>query len=230
MIVSVSQRKSESIQQWRRQIGCRMHLRARQGPRPQALLTYRIDVEPENGLVPLDRILFLVLFDEERRDDRCELQLYTRFAGYATTIEQGRIQIGGAARCRFSKDLRRSPAVGGRGSRLDALDRDLVVQALAEERYLERHARHPHFPRRNSPKLPSLWVVANSLTTEGDGFQKLVPLEERASDGAAGEIFVDLRSFPKRQVLNVNHPRRDLYGGAGRVEFDFYHSPFHSVA
>jgi hypothetical protein len=228
MIVSVSHRKSESIQKWRRQIGCRMHSRAQQGARPHALLTYRVDGEAENGFVRLDRILFLVLFDESRWNGCDELQLRTRFVGYSATFENGRIQIGGNRQCRFAKDLRRSPTVGGRGSRLDALDRETVDQAFASERHLERHARHPHYPRRNSPKLPSLWAIKSSTAEHGD-LTKLAPLEEMPLSDGLVNVFVDLRSFPKRQVLKVNHPRRDLCGRAGRIDFDFYHTPFHSV-
>ena len=231
MIVSVQKRKLESLQQWRRQIGCRMHHMLRQGPRPHAILSYRLHAEPENGLVPLNRITFFVLFDEWRLDSQEDRHLVTHFRGFSATVVNGSVHLGGAHLCRLAKDLRRSPVVGGRGARLDALDSGLLETALAWERSLERHSRHPHYPRRREPKLPALWCSTNDSSARQDGFRLLAPVEEALLSGASPtKVLVDVRSFPKRQVFCLSNVSRDLRGRSGCIEFDFCSSRFDSVA
>lgn len=75
---------------------------------------------------------------------------------------------------RFDKNLRLAPMTGGRGPRFDAADGELITLALGLERHLERCSRHPHYPRRRSPQLPSLfgrtiwavmWIVARNDAT-----------------------------------------------------------------
>lgn len=231
MIISLQNRKLESLQQWRRQIGCRMHHMLRQGPRPHALLSYRLHAEPEHGLVPLNRITFFVMFDEWRVDSQEERQLVTHFRGFSADVIHGRVRLGGAELCRLDKDLRRAPVVGGRGTRLDAIDSGLIETALAWERSLERHSRHPHYPRRQTPKLPSLWSSTNESSAEEDGFRHLAPWEEAVDAGVlATQVLVDVRSFPKRQVFCLSNVSRDLRGRSGCIEFDFCSSRFDSVA
>jgi hypothetical protein len=231
MIVSLQKRKLESLQRWRRQIGCRMHHLPRQGPRPHALLSYRLHVEPENGFVPLSRMTFFVLFDEWQFNSQEERRLVTRFLGFSAICIGGGIRIGGPQLCRLDKDLRRAPVVGGRGSRLNALDGGLLETALACERSLERYARHPHFPRRHSPKIPSLWSSTNESSADDDGFRLLAPLDQAIRSSVSAEnVLVDVRSIPKRQVIGITNPNRDLRGQVGCVEFDFYGSRFSSIA
>jgi hypothetical protein len=105
---------------------------------------------------------------------------------------------------RLDKDIRLVPATGGRGQRFDAADGELLAFALDLERYLERCARHPHFPRRRTPLLP---IASTSV----------------GSDDAR---LVDPATLPKRQVVPLNSPERDLCGRSGTTLFDFYHTRF----
>ena len=191
----------ELMQAWRRQLGQRARAAERHGPRPFAVVGYRVRGPVIDGCVPLRQLTLVALFDELAPAGT----LTTRLVGVAGNVTAAGVRFGGPMLSRFDKDLRLAPAAGGRGSRLDTNDGGFLSFALQLERYLERCARHPFMPRRTTPRLPEL-----------------------TADGVAGdgEYLVDLTTLPKRQVLAIDNPATDLRGRCGSTEFDFYHTRF----
>lgn len=142
---------------WRRQIGHRHRLAAERGPRPFAVISYRVRGRPvDDRYVPLRHLTLVALYDERTPDG----ELATRLVGVGGLIDGVALRFGGPALSRFDKNLRMPPQAGGRGPRLDAADDEFLSFALSLERYLERCARHPYVPRRRLPRLPS-------VTTDG---------------------------------------------------------------
>ena len=191
----------ELMQAWRRQLGQRARVAERHGPRPFAVVGYRVRGPVIDGCVPLRQLTLVALFDELAPSGT----LITRLVGVAGNVTAEGVCFGGPALSRFDKDLRLAPATGGRGPRLDTNDGEFLSFALQLERYLERCARHPYVPRRRIPRLP-------------------VRPAEGLAPGDAG--LVELTSLPKRQVLPLSSPRDDLCGRFGTTEFDFYNTRF----
>lgn len=187
---------------WRRQLGQRATIAARNGPRPFAVVSYRTRGPLVAYRIALRHLTLVALFDERLPDG----DLATRLVGLRGEIDGAGLRFGGPHGCRFDKDLRLAPAVGARGPRLDTADAELFAFALQLERYLERCSRHPYMPRRTVPRLPDI--------CSGEGA------------ASAGECFVDLTSLPKRQVLVCADPRRALCGKTGSTAFDFYSTDF----
>lgn len=217
---------SAILQRWRRQIACRTELADRRGVRPFVLVGYRLDGTPEGTLVPLERLTFLVLFDEWDEDDR----LATRLLGFRGRTMHDLIQVGGPELTRFEKDLRLPPC-SGNGRRLDPHDAALCEAALSWEKYLERVNRHPHYPRRNILRWPTWWCSAaelpKHLPTRCLRGETLISVEAAAANGLPiRQVFVDVAGVPKRQVLAGDDPCRLLCGESGMVSFDLYHSKF----
>jgi hypothetical protein len=192
---------TELMQAWRRQLGQRARTAERLGPRPFAIVGYRVRGSIVDGCVPLKNLTLVVLYDELSSDG----SLATRLVGVAGSIVAGTLRLGGPDLTRFEKDLRLAPAAGGRGARLDTADGEFLSYALQLERYLERCARHPYVPRRRVPSLPVL--------PEGDA-------------SFDDTCLVELAALPKRQVLALSSPRADLQGRFGTTEFDFHQTRF----
>lgn len=192
---------TELMQAWRRQLGQRARVAERHGPRPFAVIGYRIRGPVLDGCVPLKNLTLVALFDELSSTGT----LATRLIGVAGCIEAGGVRFGGPALSRFEKDLRLAPAAGGRGPRLDTTDAEFLSFALQLEQYLERCSRHPYVPRRRVPRLPVL---------PEEGFTSV--------EGG----LVELTSLPKRQILPLSSPRDDLRGRCVTTEFDFYDTRF----
>lgn len=191
----------ESMQLWRRQVGRRERAASTRGPRPFAVLGYRLPgVAVASSLAELRRLTLVALYDAY--DDQGKLQ--TRVVGVGGAMDGEGLRFGGVDLARFDKDLRLAPTAGGRGLRFDAADGELLIFSLGLERHLERCSRYPHAPRRRSPQLPSPAAV----------------------EGAAGLTLVDLTSIPKRQVLKFDSAARDLVGRVGAILFDFANTRF----
>ena len=217
---------SETLQRWRRQIASRTTLAERRGIRPFALIGCRIAGTESGTLVPLERLSFVVMFDDRNDDDR----LSTRLLGFRARWVSDRLQIGGPEGSLFDKDVRLAPGTGS-GSRLDPHDAELCELALGWEQHLERLNRHPHFPRRNILRWPAWWCVVGTipsgLPTKSLGRQQLVPLETAVARGLSiTGVFADVAGLPKRQVLAGADPRRLLSGGQGVVAFDLVRTRF----
>jgi hypothetical protein len=65
--------------------------------------------------------------------------------------------------------------------------------------FIERCARHPFMPRRSVPRLPVIEAGAE------------------VNDAC----FIDVSTLPKRQVITLESPERDLVGRSGTTVFDF---------
>lgn len=186
---------------WRRQIGHRHTLAALRGPRPFAVISYRVDGPLiEDRYIPLRRLMLVALFDH-RLDDG---SLATRLVGVAAGVDQDGLHFGGIRLTRFDKNLRLAPTRGRVGARLDAADEEFFEYAVALERFLERCCRHPHMPRSRVPRLPASEVeIAVGKNT-----------------------LVDVTTLPKRQVIRLDDPERDLVGRIGMTTYDFVHTRF----
>ena len=202
MIVTIeSPSAADRMAMWRRQIGHRHTLAAERGPRPFAVIGFRVQgALIEDRYAPLRRLTLVGLFDHQQGDGR----LATRLVGAAVHVEPQGLSIGGVEHTRFDKDLRLAPACGRVGARLDAADAEFFEFALSLERFLERCARHPYMPRARVPRLPTL------------------------EPGAAADetSLVDVTTLPKRQVLRLSTPEKDLVGRVGTTLFDFVNTRF----
>jgi hypothetical protein len=186
---------------WRRQIGQRHLLAVERGPRPFAVVSYRVQGRlVADRYIPLRRLTLVALFDHWLDDGR----LATRLIGVAAGADSNGLEFGGVRRSRFEKDLRLAPTRGPVGARLDALDGEFFDFAISLERYLERCARHPYMPRARVPRLPTL----------------------KAGVGTDETSLVDLATLPKRQVIRLTTPERDLVGRIGPTMFDFVNTRF----
>lgn len=186
---------------WRRQIGHRHALAGERGPRPFAVVSYLV-----RGLLIEDRyvhprqLVLTALFDERLPTG----ELATRFVGVGASVEPDGLHFGGVERSRFDKDLRLAPTKGRRGARLDAADGEFFEFALSLERFLERSARHPFMPRRPVPRLPVIETGAEMNDT----------------------CLIDVSTLPKRQVITLGSPERDLVGRSGTTAFDLVNTRF----
>ena len=186
---------------WRRQIGHRHTLAGDRGPRPFAVIGYLVHGRlREDRYVPLRHLTLTALFDERLETG----EPATRLVGMAGVVTADGLCFGGVEYGRFDKNLRLAPAQGRRGARLDIADNEFFEYALSLERFLERCARHPFMPRRRTPRLP----VLESIDDGGDRY------------------VVDVTTLPKRQVIALAPPERDLVGRTGSTVFDFYHTRF----
>lgn len=189
---------------WRRQIGHRHALALERGPRPFAVISYRLSgALPDERHVPLRRLTLVALYDQRLEDGR----LATRLVGAAGAVEPDGLRFGGPSLSRFDKDLRLAPARGRGGARLDTGDGEFFEFALALERYLERCARHPYMPRAHVPRLPT--PAAGPVTDAGPR--------------------IDVVKLPKRQVIRLTDPERELVGRVGTTTFDFVNTRFRVV-
>lgn len=210
---------SAVLQRWRRQIASRSELAEQRGPRPFALVGYRVSGRTEDTLVPLDRLSFVALFDERDNDDRLD----TRFLAARVCGDAAGIRVGGVDQTLFDKNIRLAPASQS-GSRLDPHDAALCELAFGWEQYLERINRHPHYPRRNSIRWPQ-WH-AEVMPSASAGTTQLVHWDTAVAQRLPVlKVWADVAGLPKRQII-AGAPRRVLCGIHGSVTFDLFHSRF----
>ncbi|MGA2619395.1 MAG: hypothetical protein ABSF26_17445 [Thermoguttaceae bacterium] len=244
----IAQLQESLLNDWRR---C-MAQRQSTGHRPLAALGSMVDGPVCNGLVELERLTLVVLYDEPLSRN----QLALRLAGYFGTQVPWGVMWGGAEQGRFFKDLSLQPVPQGRGLRLDLARPRLLRIGLQLERELEHYARHPSSPLRPNLRLPCLWAaftpdhVAN---ISGDG-PELEAYARRMRNGTAeafsavrrqhygltlhplawvsrhweraAAIFVDLVRFPNRQVFRLDSLPGNLAGYQDAVEFNLFESRF----
>lgn len=190
----------ESMVDWRRQVGRSGGRTSPVAVRPFAIVSYSFRRKPRQWpLVDLRDVTLLALFDEQQPSGR----LATRLVGISGHLINQGLDFGGPEHCRFDKDLRLRPVAGGRGASFDPARGELLAVALQLDRYLERYARYPYFPRRSIPKLPAL------VSSEHQGRATLV----------------DFSWVRKRQVITYASPD-NLRGISGNTSFDFYHTRF----
>jgi hypothetical protein len=186
---------------WRRQIGHRHTLAGERGPRPFAVVGHRIRGPLVDDRYVLLRHLTLTALFDQRLDTG---ELATRLVGVGGMVTADGLRFGGPDLSRFDKDLRLAPATGRHGARLDAADGEFFEYALALERFLERCAHHPFMPRRAVPRLPVVEFGAE----------------------AKNVCFIDVSTLPKRQVIPLDSPERDLVGRSGTTAFDLMNTRF----
>lgn len=233
---------------WRRHFGSQFRRRCRRCPRPMAALVYYPRGPVIDGLIDLRRLEIWILHDvpSSSRTIRHRLACYR-----AVPIRWG-VLLGGAAQIRFEKDLALVPGLSSPGRRLSTVNERLITWALQLDRYLERHARYPYFPRCNTPRMPQFLVTLNGDQPQGDGpefeafhekasmdaqqarvrfrrlhcRQWLYPLEFVSHAGQRFQsVYVDLKTIPKRQVIRLDG-NESLVGYRGACQYDLLNSRF----
>jgi hypothetical protein len=236
-----------TLDQWRQRFYGRR--RRRDQPWPQAALGYLTGGPVIDGLIEIENLTFVLLYDEPIPGGPCALRL----AGYSCHCVPWGVRIGGDGHCEFRKDLFLQPVPDGSGYRLDQADDELIELGLELDRELYRHARMGQ-DARDRPCLPAFWAgfpaeVAASINGGGPEFQAdaarngiepqaLLERLRRHHKGMvafplplvshhwqqAATIFADLRNFPKQQVFRY-FQLEDLTGFYKASEFDFVSRP-----
>jgi hypothetical protein len=201
-----------------------------------------------DGLVEVEKLRIIILYDEPLRWRHCALRL----AGYSGSRIPWGVRFGGPENCRFCKDLRLQPVPDGPGYRLDLADEGLLTLGLGLERVLDRCAWYSQRQIREHVCLPKLWAAfspADAMNITGDGPeleayaqrtgrspQRLLEHLRRDHLGMtilplawvshhrqqAVAVFADLKRFPRCQVFRLRHIPDDLIGFQGAAEHNFY--------
>ena len=237
------------LDQWRHRLGgrCR-HAQSR----PLAAMGYLTNGPVIDGLIEVERLTLIILFDEPLRTGHCALRL----AGYSGSRVPWGVRFGGPENCRFVKDLSLQPIPGARGYRLDLANTELLKLGLGLDRELDRCTRYRQRPVRKQVCLPKLWAgfhprEAANLTGDGPELaayaertgrspQHLLEHLRRDHFGLtlyplawtshhwqqAVAVFADLERFPRWQVFRLHHLPDVLIGYQDATEFDFLRSRF----
>ena len=236
------------LDRWRQRLGGR---RRRVQPRPLAAMGYLAKGMVTNGLIKVENLTIVLLYDEPITPGHCALRL----AGYSGRRVPWGVRFGGHDQCQFLKDLSLQPVPAGRGYRVDVANTELLALGLGLEREMDRCARYQQQHVREQVCLPKLWAgfrPADAAGITGDGpelaayaaFTGRSPqhlLEHLRRDQfdlvlypfawvshhwrQAVTIFADLERYPKRQVFQLRQMPDDLFGYQGAAEFNF-HSGF----
>jgi len=232
------------LDQWRRRLGGRCR---RTEARPLAAMSYLIDGPVNAGLVKIENLTMVLLYDEQLSPGHCALRL----AGYSGKRIPWGVRFGGPDQCKFFKDLSLQPVPGARGYRLDVDDSTILSLGLALEHQLDRHARYRQQHVRDRVYLPKLWAgfrPADAAGIVGDG-PELAAYAERTGRPPqhllehlrrdcfglalyplawvshhwqeAVAVFADMDRFPRRQVFRLRQLPDDLIGFHDAAEFNF---------
>lgn len=234
------------LELWQRQFGSH-----RRPICPLAAMGYLTNGSVVGGLLEVDKLVLVVLYDEPDDFGRARRIL----AGFTGTRVPWGVRWGGPEGSTFFKHLRLSPRPGAKGVRLDTAG-DLLHLALHLDREIQRHWHYGRRCKRDQLLLPRLWAGFRPTDTgavTGDG-PELTAYCQRTGispDHAlrtirrdyfglvlhplgwvshhwqrAVAIFADLDHFPKRQVFPVHRPSEELVGCCGATEYDFLHDRF----
>ena len=225
-------------------------------PRPLAALGYLANGPVTDGLIEVEKLTLVILYDELIRPGHC----VHRLAEYSGCRVPWGVRFGGPEQGRFFQDLRLQPVPEARGYRLDLTSTELLALGLGLERELDRYARYRQQQVREHVQLPKLWAAfrpADAASITGDGPelaacaartgrspQSLLEHLRRDHFGLvlyplawvshrwqqAVTVFADLERFPTRQVFRLRQPADDLVGFRGAAAFDFYDSRFKRTA
>jgi len=237
------------LDQWRWRLGGRHGNRS---PRPLGALGYLARGPVLEGLVEIEKLVLVVLYDEPAGQGQHSLRL----AGYSGASVPWGVKWGGSQQCKFNKNLLLQPVADGPGLRLSTAGSDLLRLGLQLDRDLDRHIRYPSLPVRPQLRLPYLWAGfkpadVSSMTGEGPELaaygrrtgrspQRLLEGIRRDCFGLslyplcwvshhwqqAVTVFADLERFPRRQVFSLRRLPGDLIGYRDAAEHDFYHNRF----
>ena len=235
----------ELLNQWQRQFSFRQK---RGGSRGIGALGWVVEGKQTGELVELERLLFVVVYDEQFASEKTAVRVGTY---RASRIEHG-VQYGGPANARLYKDMMLSPRPGGGHLRLDLYNMAVLDRALRLNRRIDVALRFQPRISRRGLRLPRLWAafspeVACGLAGSGPEFEALcgrfgvepdlmLRKFERERDGlalyplewvsdrlaAASAVLVERTGFPSCQVFGVASPEVDLVGYSGAAAFDFY--------
>ncbi len=142
--------QSSLVVRWQHRFAGRRRTRAQ--PRPLAALGYLVNGAVMDGLVEIENLVLVVLYDEAMDSGRRALRL----AGFGGARMPWGVTWGGPDQSRFFKDLLLRPIPGARGLRLDASRTKLLQLAMQLDRQLQRYSRRPCLVRRQRPRLPQL--------------------------------------------------------------------------
>ena len=242
--------KPPLLDQWRRTVGSRRRRRAQ--PKPLAAMGYLTNGPVIEGLIEIEKLVLVVLYDEPDQHGRPALRL----AGFSGACIPWGVRWGGPEQCRFFKNLQLQPRPAAKGQRLDSSSVDLLRLGLQLERELQRHIRYGRRLKRQQVQLPKLWAGFRAtdvpeITGEGpelDAYcrrtgkstQSLLKQFRRGYCGLtlyplpwmshhwqqAVAVLADLEHFPRRQVFPLRSLPDDLVGCQGAAECDFYGSRF----
>ncbi len=232
------------INQWRHQLGRRQA----DGRRPLGALGYLANGPVVGGLIEIDKLVLVVLHDEQHRD-----AAVLSLTGFSARRVPWGVEWGGHQGSRFFKDLRLQPVPQARGRRIDGDGAQLVQLGLQLDRQVERHCQERWLPVRRYLRLPRLWAgfrYSNVSAVHGDGPELAAICRKRKRSAAdllqavhrehnglvlypldwvshlwqqAETILADLRGFPRQQVFALKDPHTDLEGYRGASAFDFSH-------
>lgn len=241
---------SSPLDQWRQRLGGRRCFHAQ--PRPMAALGYLADGPVIEGLIEIEKLTPVLLWDEPADKGRLALRL----VGYSASRVPWGVRFGGPEQCRFFKDLSLQPVSQARGYRLDLASAELLLLGLALARELDCHTRYHRRKVRERIRLPKLWAgfrATDASDIVGDGPElaeyacridksrnELMARLRRRHFGLilhplawvshhwqqAVAIFADLARFPRRQVFSLNQLPGNLVGFQGAAEHDFFQSRF----
>ena len=223
-------------------------------PRPFGALGYLTNEPVIHGLIEIEKLVLVVLYDEPIGASRSALRL----AGFTGTAVPWGVRWGGPDQSKFFKDLLLQPVPHGRGLRLDAACTELLQLGLQLDRQLEKNARCRWLRKRRHVRLPRLWAafrpsdaagltgggpeLAATCRRSGESSSRLLKKAKRKQFGLvlyplewvshrwqqAVAVFADLERFPKHQLFSLRHLPDDLQGCQGAAEFDFFQSRFRS--
>lgn len=235
---------------WHSQLGRRARRFAL--PRPFGSLSFLANGAVVDGLIEVENLVLVTLYDEEDVAGHTSVTL----AGFSARRVAWGVQWGGPDNSLFRKNLLLRPRADARGRRLDVPRAQLLELALQLDRQVDRYSRYMHRKVREGFKLPPLWAgfrKSHALKVSADGPELLAAAQrngnlpgdllsqgQRDYEGlvlypldwvshhwpSIAAVFADLRQFPGRQVFPVSQPEQDLQGFCGAVQFDFYHDRF----
>ncbi len=205
-----------------------------------------------DALLPLRRVLFVVLYDENAGRS----SQWTRLAGYGACRVPWGVRCGGAQDCRFDKKAALKPKPRATGWRLDARSRTIIRAAHELRKEIAAQSDQPPGAIRRHIQLPDFWAgfgPADTGRIQGDGPELLGEVhatgrsaeelmrDRRRDDNGLSlyplpwvshlwerfrAVLVDLGGSSKHQVFELSDPATDLCGFRAACEFDFFHSRF----
>ena len=236
------------LDQWRQHLGGRCR---RTEARPLAAMGYLLGGRVTDGLIEVEKLTMVILYDEPIRPGHCALRL----AGYAGKRIPWGVRFGGPYECKFFKDLSLQPVPGAGGYRLNLARAELLSLGVALEREMDRCARYRQQHIRERLCLPKLWagfrhedaakitgdgpeLAAYALRT-GRSPRRLLERLRRDCHGLAlyplawvshhwhqaVSVLADLDRFPRRQVFRLGQLPDDLVGFHDAAAFDFGSGP-----
>ena len=207
------------------------------------------------GLIPLRRVLFVVLYDE----DAGWSPPRTRLAGYSARRVPWGVRCGGAQDCQFDKDANLRPKPRAVGWRMDSRHRAVLRTARQLRKAVACRGDLSDDAIPTQIQLPEFWAafgprdvdrihgdgpeLLGEVHTTGQSAAELMRARRRDHNGLTlfplpwvshlwerfRAVFVDLADFPKHQVFELSDPAADLCGFRAACEFDFFHSRFRGL-